>query len=115
MYNPPAVTNHQNTNSLPPIEPSGSEAPARSTLARILASISPTRTGFAFHVMHNGKLSRRGIVLHETSKAFDVAYCDVFGLPVEMKRVSKEQTTSWKWFVDVEHSNVAYDKVFGVQ
>jgi hypothetical protein len=102
-----------------PIELSGSDAPARqnSVLASILESVANDnkRIGYAFHTMNQGHLERRGIVLDETSKTYTVSFCDVFGMPSEMKKVSKERTTSWKWFVDVEHSNVVYDKLFGVQ
>jgi hypothetical protein len=114
MNNQPALTNHHNTD-ISPINGTPTPEP-HSTLARILESIHPTtRVGCAFHIMAGGELSRRGIILGETPNTFIVSYCDVFGMPSEMKTVSKRRTTSWKWFVDVEHSNVAYDKLFGVK
>ena len=100
------------------ISNNGTAAPVpHSTLARILESIHPTtRIGCAFHIMAGGKLSRRGIVLDDKPHTYSVQFVDVWGLPHgEMKTVSKERTDSWKWYVDVEHSNVVYDKVFGVQ
>jgi hypothetical protein len=115
MNNQPAVTHHPKT-IIPPIGPSGSEAPARSTLAHILEAMHHTkRVGYAFHVMSNGRLVRRGIVLDESPSSLIVSYCDVFGMPHEVKKISKARVASWKWFVDVEHSNVVYDKLFGVQ
>src|SRR5690349_2591207 len=102
MNNLPAVTtNHQNTTI---ISGHGPAAPVpHSTLARIFSSITPSRIGCAFHVMTNGQLERRGIVLDETPNTLIVQFVDVWGLPHgEMKIVYKKRTESWKWFVDVE-------------
>jgi len=114
MNTQPALTNHQNTDILPD---NGTAASVpHSTLARIIESLNPTtRVGCAFHIMSNGRLARRGIVLDDTPNTFIVSYCDVFGIPHETKTVSKKRTDSWKWFVDVKHSNHAYDKLFRVQ
>ena len=91
MYNQPAVTNHQNTDIL---SGNGTAVPVPpSTLACILSSLQhpSTRIGYAFHIMAEDKLSRRGIVLDDRPDTYIVQ------------------------FVDVEHSNAVYDKLFGVQ
>jgi hypothetical protein len=114
MNNLPAVANHQNTTI---ISGNGPAAPVpHSALARIFASTTPSRIGCAFHVMSNDQLERRGIVLDETTNTFIVQFVDVWGLPHgEMKIVSKKRTENWLWFISVEHSNCAYDKLFRVQ
>jgi hypothetical protein len=113
MNNPSAVTNHQDTD-IP--SGNGTAAPVPpSTLARVLESTHPTsRVGCAFHIMAHGKLARRGIVLNDTPNSFIVQFVDVWGLPDEIKKVSKERATTWKWFINVQHSNHTYDKLFAV-
>ena len=135
--NPPAVTNHQDTNSLPPIEPSSIEAPSRpsSVLGQFLESISfeprpldpllfttdhlerlhTSFVGKAFHIFNRGKLARRGIVTEDNRTHYVVYFVDgLTGLPNVKARVPKANTAKWQWFEGVEESNDAYRAYFKI-
>jgi len=66
--------------------------------------------------MSNGRLARRGIVTEDNRTHYVVYFVDALtGIPNVMARVPKANTVKWKWFIGIEHSNVVYDKLFGVQ
>jgi hypothetical protein len=131
MNNPSAVTNHPTTQT--PIEPS--EAPARSTLARLLESISlesrpldpqlfsndhlarlhTSFVGKAFHIFNRGKWERRGFVTEDNRTHYVVYFIDwLTGLPLDKARVPKANTAKWQWFDGVVESNKAYREYFNI-
>ena len=113
MNQPSAIPNPTPTTLIDPI---GAVAP-ESTLARIIAPLleTPSRVGCAIHIMSKGRLARRGLVIDETPGTYIVQWIDVFGMPAETRTIAKSKTKSWKWFVDVPHSNVVYDRMFNQQ
>jgi hypothetical protein len=80
-----------------------------------LHRLNASRVGQAFHVLKDGKLARRGVVVSESDRGYLVYFTDAFGVLVKKQRVPKSETTHWQWFDGVQESNAAYARMFNIR